>query len=130
MLILLVQIVMTAATLCYAAGLAVRHSNNPLHRALMLTGFGFTLGIAVVLVVGVHVFGATYGPAEWLVGMGNHGFAYGVLIAHRLLATVTFLLLVAQVITGIRRQPAHHWLFKPVIPLWLLTYVSGMVIFE
>jgi uncharacterized membrane protein YozB (DUF420 family) len=126
-----VQAAMTAATLCYAAGLAVRHRNNPLHRGLMLIGFAFTAGMALALVAGVHLFGATYGPADWLVeAMGGEDAARGVLIAHRMLATVTLLLLAAQVVSGWRRHPLHRRQFRPVIALWLATYASGIVIFQ
>ena len=131
MLILSVQIVMTAATVCFVAGLRVRHTNNPLHRKLMLAGFLLTIGIAVVLVVGVHAFGLSYSPAGWLVaGVGSEEAARGVLIAHRLVATLTLLVLLGQVITGIRRHPAHRWLYMAVVPLWLVSYVSGLFIFE
>ena len=131
MIVVLLQIVMSAATVCFAAGFAVRHSNNALHRKLMATGFVLTAAIAVVLVIAVNVFGATYGPADWLLtAAGGETGARGVLIAHRIVATVTFLFLLAQVITGWRRHPLHHRLYKAVVPLWLITYVSGMTIFQ
>ena len=130
-MILLVQAVMTAATICFVAGYTQRHRNNPLHRRLMALGFLLTVLIAVVLVAGVHLFGAGYGPADWLVAAtGGEEPARAVLIAHRALATLTFLALLAQVITGWRRHPLHHRLWRLAIPLWLLSYVSGMAIFQ
>ncbi|MCH8075762.1 MAG: DUF420 domain-containing protein [SAR324 cluster bacterium] len=129
-MILLVKLVFTAATLCYAVGFANRHRNNPLHRRLMISGFLLTLAIAVVLVVGVQIFDATYAPAEWLVSVtGGEQAAGTVLIVHRLVATVALLFLIAQIVTGLRRLPQHKWLFRPVIALWLVTYVSGLTIF-
>lgn len=129
-MIILVKIVMTAATLCYAAGLAMRHRNNDLHRKLMAAGFILTAGIAVVLVAGVNIFGATYGPSPWLISLtGGEGDARVVLIIHRIFATLTLLLLMAQVYAGIRRLPYHKTLFKAVIPTWLITYISGLSIF-
>ena len=129
-MIILVKLVFTAATLCYALGFANRHRNNPLHQKLMISGFILTLGIAVVLVAGVQIFGATYAPAGWLINVagGDQG-AQTVLIVHRLFATVALLFLIAQVITGWRRHPLHRRLFRPVIVLWLVTYVSGLTIF-
>jgi uncharacterized membrane protein YozB (DUF420 family) len=108
----------------------MRHRNNPLHQKLMLLGFVLTLGIAVVLVVGVYGFDATYGPAAWLVSAtGSEAGARIVLITHRAVATITLVVLILQIITGLRRHPLHHRLFKAVVPLWLLTYVSGLTIF-
>lgn len=129
-MILAVKLVFTAATLAYAAGYWFRVRNNPLHQKLMLTGFLFTLGIAVVLIVGVHGFGGTYGPAPWLVRtVGGESAAHGVLIAHRALATVTLLCLITQIVTGLRRHPLHPRLARATLPLWLLAYVTGLVIF-
>jgi uncharacterized membrane protein YozB (DUF420 family) len=126
-----VQAVMSAATLAYALGYWLRHRDNLWHRRLMALGFVFTLAIAVVLVAGVHLYGATYGPADWLVqALGGDRPARVVLIVHRGLATLTFLLLAAQVYTGWRRLPLHHRLHRAVVPLWLLSYVSGMFIFQ
>ena len=130
-MIVAVKLVFTLATLLYVIGFAMRIRNNALHRKLMATGFVLTAAIAVVLVIGVNVFGATYGPADWLLtAAGGETGARGVLIAHRIVATVTFLCLLAQVITGWRRHPLHHRLYKAVVPLWLITYVSGMTIFQ
>lgn len=125
-----VKLVMTLATLTYAFGYAMRHRNNSLHRKVMATGFVLTLAIAVILVVGVQVFGAGYRPAFWLVEwMGGEGRARIVLLVHRGLATVTLLLLITQVVSGIRRFPLHARLHVFTIAAWLISYVSGMFIF-
>ena len=129
-MILLVKLVFTAATLCFAVGFANRHRNNALHQRLMIAGFLLTLTIAVVLLAGVYIFGATYSPAGWLVDLtGGQQGARAVLIIHRVLATVALLFLIAQIVTGLRRLPLHRRLFRPVIALWLVTYLSGMTIF-
>ncbi len=129
-MILLVKLFMSIATVFYVVGLTQRHRNNPLHRKLMLAGFGCTVGIAVVLVVGVQIFGAGYGAALWLVDLaGGEEGAGRVLIIHRIFATLTLLLLIAQIIAGLRRHPIHRRLYLAVVPTWLITYLSGMVIF-
>ena len=120
---------MSLATLCYAFGYALRHRDNPLHRKVMTGGFVLTIAIAVVLVVGVQVFGATYRPAFWLVEWAGEGRAYTVLLVHRAIATLTFLLLVTQVISGVRRLPLHSRLYPFTILAWIISYVSGMFIF-
>ena len=129
-MILAVKLVMTLATLFFAVGLAFPRRNNPLHRILMSAGFLSTVAIAVVLVVGVQIFGAGYEAAPWLVQVtGGVEGAARVLITHRLVATVTFFALFFQVVAGFRRKPVHTRFFKVVIPLWIITYLSGLVIF-
>ncbi len=129
-MILAVKLVFSIATLFFIIGYAMRWRNNARHQKLMLLGFGFTLAIAVVLLTGVYAFGASYGPANWLLELtGSVSGAKAVLLAHRGLATVTLVILIAQLVSGIRRHPLHHRLFKTVIPLWIVTYVSGLVIF-
>jgi uncharacterized membrane protein YozB (DUF420 family) len=129
-MIFAVKVAMTLATLCYAIGYAARRRDNRFHRRIMLVGFALTLSIAVILVAGVHGFGAAYRPAYWLVrGMGGPERAQWVLIAHRAVAAVTFVALGAQVFFGLRRDPRHLRLYPYVIALWLVTYLSGMFVF-
>ena len=109
---------------CSAADSGCGH---PLPRRLLLSGFLLTLAIAVVLVVGVQIFDATYAPAEWLVSVtGGEQAAGTVLIVHRLVATVALLFLIAQNVTGLRRRPPPNCLFRPVGAPWLATYVSAL----
>ena len=129
-MILGVKLVMSVATLLFAAGLIFRHRNNLWHRKLMMAGFATTLGIAIVLVVGVNGFGSTYSPAVWLVGMTSAAVARWILILHRVNATVTFLLLILQAISGYRRSPLHNRLYPATIGFWLISYFSGLVIFQ
>lgn len=128
-LIFAVKLCMTLATLCYAFGYAMRHRNNPLHRRVMLLGFGLTVAIAAVLVVGVQGFGAGYRPAFWLVEWLGEAGARTALLVHRGFATCTFLLLAAQAVSGLRRMPLHHALYPFTILAWVVSYVSGMFIF-
>lgn len=129
-MIVAVKLVFSAATLAYALGLMLRHSNNRLHQMMMGLGFLLTLGIAVVLVVGVYGFGSTYAPAQWLIGLaGGEGGARIVLLIHRGFATVSLLLLIAQIVAGLRRHPLHKRLYKVVIPAWIISYISGLFFF-
>ena len=120
---------MSLATLCFAFGYAMRHRDNLRHRQMMAAGFIVTLGIAVVLVVGVQVYGAAYRPAYWLVEWLGDARAHTVLLIHRAIATVTLLLLIAQVFSGIRRLPLHKVIYPFTIGAWLISWVSGMFIF-
>ncbi len=129
-MILTVKLVMSLATLLYAFGYAMRHRDNLLHRRAMAAGFCATLAIAVVLVVGVQGFGASYRPAFWLVEwMGTEQRARLVLLVHRGFATLSLALLITQVYSGIRRLPLHRRLYPLTIGAWCISYVSGMFIF-
>ncbi len=129
-MIIVVKLVFAAATLAYALGYFNRIRNNALHRRLMALGFLLTLGIAVALLVGVYGFHSTYGPAGWLVDLsGGAGPARIVLLAHRAVASLTLLFLIAQIVTGVWRHPLHRRLFRIVIPLWLISFATGLVIF-
>lgn len=127
-MIITVKIVFTVATLLFARGLWIRPKTASTHGYWMLGGLCATLGTAVVLIVGVNVYGATYSPASWLVSMaGDH--AKWVLLIHRGISTLTFVLLLIQGWAGWRRHPLHLRLYKIVIPLWLTSYLSGLTIF-
>ena len=129
-MIFAVKVVMSVATLLYAIGYTLRRRNNLWHRRVMLLGFLATLAIAVVLVVGVQVYGSGYHPAFWLVdALGTERRAAIVLLVHRGVATVTLLLLIAQVVSGWRRLPLHRRLYPFTIGFWLIAFVSGMFIF-
>lgn len=128
--ILTVKLVMSLATLLYAFGYAMRRRNNLLHRRAMAGGFCATLAIAVVLVVGVNFFGASYRPAFWLLeAMGGEARARLVLLVHRGIATLSLALLAGQVYSGVRRLPLHRRLYPLTIGAWIVSYVSGMFIF-
>ncbi len=129
-MILAVKALMSLATLVYAAAYAMRRRNNWLHRRLNLLGFGLTLAIAVVLAVGVRFLGASYRPAYWLVeALGREDRAWIVLQVHRGWASLTLVLLITQVVAGLRRAPLHRKLAPWVIAAWLISYVSGSFIF-
>lgn len=129
-MIVAVKLVFTVATLFYIAGYSMRIRNNALHQKLMGLGFACTLGIAVTLLVGVYGFDGTYSAAMWLEDMaGGAEGARAVLLTHRGVATLTLLVLIVQILAGLKRHPLHKRLFKVLIPLWIVTYVSGLVIF-
>jgi uncharacterized membrane protein YozB (DUF420 family) len=129
-MIFTVKLVMTLATLCFAIGYAARRRDNRMHRRVMFVGFLLTVSIAVILAVGVNVFGASYRPAYWLVrGAGGPERAHWVLIAHRMIAAAALIVLGAQVVSGLRRDPLHLRLYPYAIALWLIAYISGMFIF-
>lgn len=129
-MIVAVKLVFTAATLCYFIGFLMRIRNNDLHRKLMALGFVLTLFIAVVLLVGVYGFSATYAPAGWLIDVaGGEAGGRTVLLVHRGVASLTFVVLIVQIASGMLRLPLHKRLYTTVISLWLISYVSGLVVF-
>jgi len=129
-MILTVKWVFTAATLFFAFGYHQRRRNNARHRMWMLLGFLSTLLIAVVLVAGVHLFGETYSAAPWLVSAaGSPAGAKTVIIVHRIFSTLAMVGVIVQVVSGMRRLPLHKRFHRWVIPMWLVSYFSGLVVF-
>lgn len=128
-MIVAVKLLMTLATLLFVAGWTQARRDLRRHRALMLSGVLSFLGIAVVLVVGVHFFGQSYAPAAWLVGAFGEAGAWNVLRAHRALATVSAVLLLAQAFTGWRRRPVHPRMARWTAAFWLASFVSGLAVF-
>jgi uncharacterized membrane protein YozB (DUF420 family) len=128
-MIFAVKAVMTLATLCFAVGYASRQRDNRLHRLMMMAGFVLTLTGAVMLAAGIYAFGESSKAAYWLVrASGAPERAHWVLVAHRVIAVATLAVLIAQVATGLRRDPLHGRLYPYTIGLWLFTFVAGMFI--
>ncbi len=128
-MILAVKWLMTLATVLIVVGYSVVGKNLQLHRRLMISGLVSFLGIAVVLVLGVQVYGATYEPAAWAVRLfGGEGSA-NLLIAHRVVATISALLLLAQAWSGWKRRRIHPRMARLTLVLWLVSYVSGSCLF-
>ena len=129
MMILAVKWLMTLATGLFVVGYGVSGRNVQLHRRLMISGLVCFLGIAAVLVLGVQVYGATYEPAAWAVRLfGDRGSVH-LLVAHRVVATISALLLLAQAWTGWKRRRVHPRMARLTIVLWLVSYVSGSFLF-
>lgn len=118
---------MTVAVLLFGAGYMYRKQDLRRHRVLMGAGVAATLVSAVVLLVSVYVLhggdreAAGFLPAapEW------------VILTHRIVASVTFVLMFVMVWSGATRRravhvAAHRWF----IPLYLVVYVSGLIVFK
>jgi uncharacterized membrane protein YozB (DUF420 family) len=128
-MILAVKWLMTFATVLFVAGYSVASKNVQLHRRLMISGLVSFLGIAALLVLGAQVYGATYEPAAWAVRLfGGKGSA-DLLIAHRVVATVSALLLLTQAWSGWKRRSIHPRMARLTLMLWLVSYVSGSLLF-
>ena len=128
-MILAVKWLMTLVTVLFVVGYGVSGSNVQLHRRLMISGLLCFLGIAAVLVLGVQVYGAAYESAAWAVRLfGDRGSA-DLLIAHRVVATISALLVLAQAWTGWNRRRVHPRMARLTMVLWLVSYVSGSCLF-
>ena len=98
-----------------------------LHRIWMSLGVAANLLTAILLVVSVHAFAGS--------DMVKAGFVPIVppyiVLAHRLLAVLAAVVMLAMVVTGIlRKRSIHIALHYAFIPLYSIVYVSGLFIFE
>ncbi len=128
-MILVVKCLMTFATVLFVVGYRVAGKHDQLHRRLMISGLVSFLGVAMVLVVGVHVYGATYEAAAWAVRLFGGRGSLNLLIAHRGVATISALLLLAQAWTGWKRRSVHPRMARLTLALWLVSYISGSFLF-
>jgi uncharacterized membrane protein YozB (DUF420 family) len=128
-MIFAVKLSMTLATLFLVAGYRVASSDNQLHRKLMILGLASFVGTAVVLVLGANVFDGTYAAAAWSVRLFGEKGAQSLLLAHRGLAAISALLLVYQAWTGWKRRPVHLRMARLTLVLWIVSYISGCVLF-
>lgn len=128
-MILAVKILMTGATLFLLLGFRLARSDRDRHRRWMLAGLVTFIGIAVALVLGVHVFEQSYGPAVWCVRLLGEQGAWFLLKLHRGLATLSGVLLVMKAVSGWKRRPIHPRMGSATLALWLASYASGLVLF-
>ncbi len=117
---------MTLAALCLGIGYALR-GDTARHRRWMIAGVSLVALSAVVLLVVVYGFHGGDAAAA--------GFHPSVpppaILAHRILAGVTFLLMLAMLFTGLRRLRRWHIaLHRVFTPLFILVYCSGLLFFS
>lgn len=130
MAILMLKISMTIISFVMLLGHSQARHNNLNHRRLMMAAFGLTLVVFPVFLIAVYGFDVTYKPAAWLtrvLGSPEEGWKF--LTAHRVVSSVTFLVMCVQVATGVLRHPLHKRLHWVVVVLWSITYISGIVLF-
>ncbi len=118
---------MTISVALFLAGYFYRKQNNRMHRILMTAGILFNLISAAILLVSVHlVFGSDMSRA----GFFPSAPAW-VILVHRIFALFVLFLMFAQGWTGIKRHRAAHILIhRFFLPSYLLTYVSGLIVFS
>jgi len=123
----LVDLGMTVSVLLFGTGYVFRRKNNRLHRILNGLGMACNLASAVVLLVAVHaIYGGDARAAGFVPGVPGW-----VILSHRILATVTLLMMLAMGWTGIRRnRTLHIAIHRFFIPSYLIVYISGLLIFQ
>lgn len=98
-----------------------RRRNITRHRILAILGVTFNLISSVYLIYAVRIAGVEM-PAR---------FPDAVVLAHRIFASSMAILMLAMLITGIkRRRELHVVLHRIFLPGYTLTYISGLVIFH
>ena len=123
----IVNLGMSLAMALFLAGYAFRRRNNRLHRALMLAAIATTTLTAAALLMAVHVLSG----GDFRVAGFFPRAPHWVILAHRIAASVAFLLMFAMAWTGYRRIRLWHVRLHFVFfPLFVLVYISGLLIFE
>ena len=96
----------------------------------MALGFGVFLATAVYLVVMANLYHAGYSPSELVLQwVGSARNARYVLLGHRGFATLTFALYFLQVVSGVLRKPLHRRVYKLFLPMWMISYLTGLIVF-
>ncbi len=117
---------MTLSVVFFALGYYFRKTSTPRHRAFMTAGVAANLISAVILVVSIHAFHGSDMRAAGFVPI----VPPAAVLAHRLIAVVATVVMFAMVWTGVKgKRDLHIKLHRIFIPLYLVVYVSGMVIF-
>ena len=121
----LVNIGMTMSVVSFTVGFYFRKQTGK-HRIWMSLGILFNLVTAIGLVVSVHLFhGGDFVAAGFYPVVPPWA-----ILCHRILATLTVLLMLAQAFTGIIRNRKWHLRIQRLfVPLYLIIYVSGLLIF-
>ncbi len=118
---------MTLSVVLFLSGYFYRKRNNRLHRILMGSAVAANLLSAVFLVFSVHVL---YAGSMIAAGF-QPVFSPPVVLTHRIVASLTALLMLVQAWSGITRRIAlHRRLHFVFLPLYLGVYVSGLIIFQ
>lgn len=112
---------MGASLLCFYAAFFYRRRNNRLHRLCALVGILLNLLSSIYLLYTVRLLG---------VEMPSH-FSAGVVLAHRIFASVMAITMLAMAATAMKGKFAlHRKLSKVFLPGYTLTYISGVVVFH
>ncbi len=128
-MIFAVKLLMTLTTGFLVVGYRVAKRDNDLHKKLMVLALVGFAGTALALVVGTHVFEQTYSPAAWSVRLFGPTGASRLLLVHRGFASISACFLIFQACTGWMKRPAHPRLGRSTLVLWVVSYVSGLVLF-
>ncbi len=117
---------MTAAAVLFSVGYALRKRNNRAHRIVMSAAVATTLLAALALVFAVHFL---FGGDRTLAGFIPVAPDW-VVLAHRITASVAFLLMLVMAWSGAtRRRGLHVALHAWFLALFMVVYISGLLIF-
>lgn len=117
---------MTLALFLYLSGFYFRRRDLTKHRVLMGLGVFVTVASAVALLVAVHL---VHGGDRVAAGFLPAAEPW-VILTHRIVATFTFLAMFVMVWSGAtRRRRVHVNTARVFLPLFIIVYISGLLIF-
>ncbi|WCL49862.1 DUF420 domain-containing protein [Leptospira sp. GIMC2001] len=121
----LIHFGMTLSVICFAIGYYFRKSDNRIHRIFNSIGVLFNLSTAVYLLVMKYLMG----------GIEENGIVPNVdpwiILTHRIFAATALIMMLVMAYTGMtRKSEIHKRIHIFFIPLYLVVYISGLVIFK
>lgn len=117
---------MTLALVLYLSGYYFRQRDLMKHRILMGAGVTITILSALALLGAVHLIHGGDRAAAGFIAVADAW----VILTHRVIATITFLMMFLMVWSGAtRRRRIHVATARFFLPLFIIVYVSGLFIF-
>ncbi len=125
-MIILVKLLLSAATALFGAGFAARRRARGLHRRWMAQALGLAL-LATVIAGASVAAGWPLRPAFWLADLlGGSGRAQFAAHLHQAAMGTVIALLCAQAWLGKTRHRLHRLPARAVLPLWGAVYLPAM----
>ena len=116
----------TGAIVCLVLGYrAIRRREIDRHRALMLGAFGCSFAFAVIFVYRFVAYGFAAKPAPGAARV----LYYILMFAHEPIAVLSVPLATVTLLLGLRRARAHAEVARPTLVIWLISAVTGVVLF-
>ena len=118
-----------ASALFVAAYILARKKIQPLHQYLAASATIITVVIGLALIVIVRFVNAGSLPES---GVVPHDWAHiAYIIIHRIIASIAFVMMLMMAYLGARRRiELHKRLALPFLILYLVVYLSGLLLFK
>ena len=104
---------------------AIRRRELTRHRDLMLAAFGFSAAFMILFVIRF----VSFGFGDFTSQGGWRVLYYVVLFGHEPIAVLSVPLVLVTLVLGLRRSPAHVEVARPTLVLWLISAITGVLLY-